>query len=63
MEEKRYGEDCSSCKPIKGIKCNVQNCYYHEKETDCVAGQIAVGPHGAECSSETSCVTFKPKED
>lgn len=56
-------EKSCGCKHIKGIKCNVQNCYYHDCDTYCTAGEIAVGPHNAECSGETLCVTFKPKAE
>ncbi len=62
MEEKNY-EGCGcGAKHIKGIKCNVKNCYYHDCDTYCTASQIAVGPQSAECSTETLCVTFKPKD-
>ena len=61
--EKMNDKDCCSSKHIKGIKCNVQNCYYHDCETHCTAGEIAVGPHSAVSSGETLCATFKPKEN
>ena len=51
------------CKPNKGIKCDVKNCMYHSGDTYCVADQIAVGPHHAETSADTICVTFKQKEN
>ena len=60
-ENKKYETNCG-CKHIKGIKCNVENCYYHDCDTYCTANEIAVGPHNAESSSETLCATFKPKE-
>ena len=59
-EENR--KECG-CKHIKGIHCDVQNCYYHDADTYCTAEQIAVGPNCAGCSGETLCVTFKPKEN
>jgi len=62
MEEKKYENGCG-CKHIKGIKCNVQNCYYHDCDTYCTASEIAVGPHSAHSSGETLCATFKPKEN
>ena len=62
MEEKNY-ECGGGCKHIKGIKCNVQNCYYHDCDTYCTAGEIAVGPTSAHSSGETLCATFKPKEN
>ena len=37
--------------------------YYHDSDTYCTASEIAVGPHNAECSGETLCVTFKPKAE
>lgn len=60
MEENRMKGGC--CDHIKGIKCNVKNCYYHDCDTYCTAKQIAVGPQSAESSAETLCATFKPKE-
>lgn len=59
-EKKTMDHEC--CKHIKGIKCNVKNCYYHDCDTYCTASQIAVGPQNAECSTDTLCATFKPKE-
>ena len=64
MEENKKYEGGMGCgKHIKGIKCNVQNCYYHDCETHCTASEIAVGPHSAVSSGETLCATFKPKEN
>ena len=60
MEETKKRSGCCG-EHIKGIKCNVQNCYYHDCDTYCTAGEIAVGPHSADSSSETLCATFKPK--
>lgn len=59
MENNKQG--CCS-KHLKGICCDVQNCYYHDCETYCTAEQIAVGPRSADSSAETLCATFKPKE-
>lgn len=44
---------------IKGIKCDVKNCVYHDCDTYCTAGQIAVG----NCSTEScaACDTFKER--
>lgn len=50
------------CK-IEGIRCSVENCYYHDAKTHCTAGEISVGPDCAHCSDETVCSTFKPKEE
>ena len=47
---------------IKGIKCDVKNCVYHDCDTHCMAGQIAVGPSYATSSSDTVCATFKEKK-
>lgn len=52
----------SSCSPdkdhIKGIKCDVKNCVYHDCDTHCTASMIAV------CNSknEASCETFKERK-
>ncbi len=61
METKRT-TDNHCCEHIKGICCNVKNCYYHDCETYCTATQIAVGPNNAQSSTDTLCATFKPKE-
>ena len=63
MEEKKnQSKCCDSSKCIKGVTCDVQNCVYHAAENRCYAGTIAVGPHSADCSANTNCATFKPKE-
>lgn len=43
---------------IKGIKCDVKNCVYHDCDTHCTANMIAVGKSGA----EASCDTFKERK-
>lgn len=61
MEEKY----CQNCEHIDGIKCNVENCYYHKNQCDCTAHEVSVGsvgPHCADCSGDTLCATFRPKE-
>ena len=62
MEENRTYENTCGCKHIKGIKCNVQNCYYHDMDTCCTATEISVGPRNASASGDTLCTTFKPKD-
>lgn len=47
---------------IKGIKCDVKNCMYHDCDTYCTAGQISVGPCNAKSSTETVCATFKERK-
>ena len=47
---------------IKGIKCDVRNCMYHDCDTYCTAGQISVGPCNATSSTETVCATFKERK-
>ncbi len=49
-------------KHIQGIACDVKNCVYHDCDTYCTAGQIAVGPSFATSSSETVCATFKERK-
>ena len=62
MENNQTYENTCGCKHIKGIKCSVQNCYYHDMETCCTAHEISVGPRNADSSGDTLCATFKPKE-
>ena len=61
MEENKTYETTCGCKHIKGIKCSVENCYYHDMDTCCTAKEIAVGPRSADQSGDTLCATFKPK--
>ena len=51
------------CHKIEGIRCNVENCYYHDAQTNCTAHEISVGPGCAHCSDDTICATFKPREN
>ena len=62
--------DCSTNKEgcpitkdhIKGIKCGVKNCVYHDCDCYCTAEKINVGPSNATCSSDTVCATFKERK-
>lgn len=63
MEERKPFEKNCGCRHNNGIKCDVKNCYYHDCDTYCTAEQISVGPHDAASSTETTCVTFRPKAD
>ncbi len=63
MENKKTVDcGCNESKKIKGIVCDVKSCAYHTVENSCAAGTIAVGPKDADCSANTNCVTFKPRE-
>lgn len=44
---------------IKGISCEVKNCVYHGKNSDCTAKHIKVGSAQATHESETKCETFE----
>lgn len=52
--------NCSK-KTIDGIKCNVQNCVYHNPNYKCEAGCIEVGPNHADTTNQVYCATFKAK--
>ena len=56
-------ENKCGCKHIKGIVCSVEKCVYHDTANECTAPEIAVGPTSACCSSETLCVTFRPRTE
>ena len=61
--ETRGCATAKNCKEhIKGIRCAVKNCMYHDCETYCMAGEIAVGPSNATTSADTICATFKEKK-
>lgn len=45
----------------KGISCDVKNCIYHDGDTHCTAGKIAVGPSYATSCTDTVCATFKQR--
>ena len=44
-----------------GIKCQVDQCYYHMSGDQCSADRIEVLPKSATTSSETDCGTFAKK--
>lgn len=43
---------------IRGIKCEVTNCQYHDKNNCCTAGNIKVGHTYANSTEDTVCETF-----
>ena len=53
--------DTKGGKHIRGVVCDVKNCAYHDGDSYCAAGRIAVGPSFARTAGETVCATFKPK--
>lgn len=63
MEEKLHITDsaCQSGKCLKGVSCDAEHCTFNDGQTHCFASSISVGPHSADCSSQTVCATFKPK--
>ena len=63
MEHQDKSQKNVACEHIEGIKCDVKNCVYHDGETYCMAGTIAVGPSFATSSLDTVCATFKPQND
>lgn len=46
-------------KEIKGIKCEVKNCRFHDMSDCCHAGHITVGDRSATSTSDTECQTFE----
>jgi hypothetical protein len=61
MNNKKCSSDaCNVTKDhIKGIKCDVKSCVYHDSDTHCTAGQIAVGNSLA---MNAACDTFKERK-
>ena len=47
-------------KPLSGIKCVVNSCYYNESN-HCHAQEIEVQSPNAETIEMTDCATFEPK--
>ena len=54
--------ECNRENKVNGVVCDVKNCAFHNGVNDCYAGSICVGPREADCSANTSCATFKPRE-
>lgn len=49
---------------IYGVKCDISNCVYNRDSKECVAGKIDVcrcGCQDPNCSAQTECKTFKPR--
>ena len=63
MNNEKCGSMNKSCNTgkdhIKGIKCDVKNCMYHDCDTYCTASQIAVGKS---MSTDAVCDTFKERK-
>ncbi len=47
---------------IKGIKCGVKNCIYHDCDTYCTAEQISVSNSANVTAGDAACATFKEKK-
>jgi hypothetical protein len=50
-------------KHIRGVRCEVRGCSYHDGDSFCCADRISIGPSFANNSGETVCATFKPRSD
>lgn len=48
---------------IRGIRCDVSSCVYHDGEKYCCAERINVGPSYARNALDTVCATYRPKFD
>ena len=60
MKNEMNKNSCNTGKDhIKGIKCDVRNCVYHDCDTHCTAEQIAVGNNTA---NSAACDTFKERK-
>ncbi len=46
---------------IRGIRCDVKNCLYHDGDNYCTANRINIGPSFASSCTDTVCATFRPK--
>lgn len=46
-------------KIIPGIHCEVNNCVYNDKRSNCYANEIEVGPYQAQKKDDTVCATFQ----
>lgn len=42
-----------------GIVCDVTKCMYNDKNSNCTAEKIQVGPENAQSKTETACATFE----
>ena len=43
---------------IPCVKCDVTNCIHNNHECCCTAKDIKIGPHVANCCSDTVCQSF-----
>lgn len=46
---------------IRGIRCDVSSCAYHDGVSFCTADQVKIGPSYAVSSTETVCATYRPR--
>lgn len=50
-----------SVEHIRGIRCDVSSCAYHDGVNFCTADQVKIGPSYAVSSTETICATYRPR--
>lgn len=53
----------SKCGCNKGVKCSVEECKFHEEGDYCAANVIKIDAccNNVECSDNTMCQSFEPK--
>ena len=54
--------DQDTQKHIEGVACNVNNCVHHNRDHQCTAESVHIGPVNAEKVTDTVCGTFRNKD-
>lgn len=57
MNDKNWNKSAKD--QIRGVHCDVANCEYNDKNCNCFADNIVVGPTHASKREDTICATFK----
>ena len=55
----RYDTGCACEQKVNHIKCEVENCRFHECDDCCTAHMIKVTPSHADSEVDTACSTFE----
>ena len=58
-----YGKEFQVGAPdhVRGIRCDVSSCAYHDGVNFCTAREVKIGPSYAVSSTETVCATYRPR--
>lgn len=46
---------------IRGVRCDVESCAFHDGVNYCTAEEVKIGPSYAVSSTQTICASYRPR--